>query len=211
MAKQTIVKIDKESNKGISFTVTEVNDYTLEPEFQAVVEYKDKFSDNTEVDTYLLTKDNKLYVNGELKSQPTERQLATLGDDGGYPETCHYYSSDYSEYYFACYNDVAFDDTYTSDWIEPAGSHISSYVYTSNLLFNSAKSSVDSFEEDREDYTLAVNAFCVALGTFIISWGTIVGAVGSGGAAAVAAATAIDKFADCEDDVADAYGYISNF
>jgi hypothetical protein len=55
------------------------------------------------------------------------------------------------------------------------------------------------------------NAKMLSLGIFAVTWETVLGAIAFGGSAAISAAQVISNFSDANDDIADAYGYVSHF
>lgn len=100
---------------GVEFTVTVKSDYSLNEEFSGIEEYRDVFSDGTDVNTYLVTKDNELYANGELLEIPS---FSLMSDTGGIPEISHYYSnSNLTSYTFRSYSDIYVDWTLDLNWI----------------------------------------------------------------------------------------------
>lgn len=193
-----------QKKEGLEFTVTEESDYTLNSEFASIEEYNNKFADGVDVDTYLITEDQELYANGEKKE--ISSGMSTM-DSGGIPEISHYFDDGkYKNYTFKSYSDIKLQ--WTMD-IKPDGSHIHKIFGSSNPFFYLAKSEVDSFENNYNDYNFNVKATMVALGVTAISWASLVGLIGSGSAAAMSAAEAVDAYNDAQDDVRSAYNYIS--
>lgn len=215
---ELIGSVKKESeititNKGYetSFSVTDHNDYKLENKFSDIPEYQKRFADGTETNTYVI-KDNKVYKDGEVLIDPSSNPISIMNDTGGIPFISHYYStSNLKSYTFKTYSDVKFNTFDTEYFMSPAGDNITKTTTPSNSLFYAAKGAVDSFENDNDDYVVAIGSFLTAAGTLGLTWETIIGAITAGGAAATAAILVVDKFGDCKEDVSDAYMYVSNF
>lgn len=202
VTKNTTIEYNK-TKEGLEFTVTTDSDYTLNSEFASIEEYSNKFSDGVDVDKYLITGDNKIYADGEL----IKPSSFSIMDSGGVPEISHYYDDgSYNRYYFNSYSDIRIQ--WTMD-IKPSGSHISKSALRTNPMFYSAKSAVDSFEDNYDDYNFNVKATMIALGLTAISWETLVGAIAAGAAAGQTAAAAVDSYNDAKEDVNDAYSYIN--
>ncbi|MGE7828981.1 hypothetical protein [Paenibacillus sp. NPDC093718] len=197
------------TDEGVEFTVTKESDYTLNSEFASLEEYNNKFVDGVDINTYLITKDQELYANGEH----LEISSVSTMDSGGIPTISHYYDDGrYKNYTFGSYSDIRLQ--WTMD-IKPDGSNtsgtIDSSITSNTAKFLLAKSAVDSFENNYNDYNLAVKATMVALGVTAISWASLVGLIGSGTAAGFAAAEAVDSYNDAKSDVGNAYNYINMF
>ncbi|WP_152669094.1 hypothetical protein [Paenibacillus sp. DMB20] len=136
------------------FTVTNYNDYELESEFAGIKEYREKFADSTETDSYTI-RDNKVYKdNGELLNDNSD--FSVLNDSGGFPTMSHYYSTrDLKTYTFGTYSDVKFN--LGALYMGPAGSHTSGTVSRNHSFFYSAKTAVDSFEDSVDDYVTNID------------------------------------------------------
>ncbi|MBH5320397.1 hypothetical protein I6N90_21625 [Paenibacillus sp. GSMTC-2017] len=192
-----------------SFTVTENNDYKLSPEYAQIKEYQERFSDGKETHIYNIV-GNEIYADGKLLNGGSDRgnRVSLLSDTGGVPAISHYYSNkNLTSYTFGTYNDIEFQ---SRNYMGPAGKNVGKSILRTSSYFQDAKAAVDSFEGNYASYHEAMVALYAALGTLILTWQTVVGAVVGGGAAAVAATAAINRFNDCDSDVADAYMYVSN-
>jgi len=218
----TDIKIVTEG-KDTTFTYTEHNNYDLQPEYAAIPEYQETFADGTKTDTYTI-EDTKVFKDGELviDTAVADAPIAPVSDNstitpfavdtGGIPAMSHYYStSDLKNYSFGTYSDVKFDAFKPNYYMGPAGSNVQKSIPRTHSLFNSAKSSIDSFKSNQDDYVYAIGSFLIASGTLGLTWATIVGAIASGGAAAAAAGVVIAKFNSCKTDIGKAYNYVSNF
>lgn len=215
----TDIKIVTEG-KDTTFTYTEHKDYDLQPEYAAIPEYQETFADGTTTDTYTI-EDMKVFKDGELVIDTAVADAPVsvdstitpfAADTGGIPAMSHYYStSDLKTYSFGTYSDVKFNALKYNYYMSPAGSNVQKSIPRTHSLFNSAKSSIDSFKNNQDDYVYAIGGFLVASGALVLTWATIVGAVTAGGSAAAAATIVIAKFNSCKTDIGKAYNYVSNF
>ncbi|MBB3113451.1 hypothetical protein FHS18_005563 [Paenibacillus phyllosphaerae] len=210
----TTITLSKEGQDTL-FTVTKTNDYTLEPKYSSIKEYQAEFADGTETRNYRLTKNKEIYVDGELletgedNSNALSSGITALNATGGVAAYSHYYStSDYKKFTFATYSDVDF--AADSDNLKASGSHVSKTVAPTVTFFDSARSNIDMFSNDYTAYQAALASLAVALGTTIVTWGTVVGALAGGAASAAAAGVAIDQFNSMETHIGQAYGYVNN-
>lgn len=200
----------KNLEEGLQFTVTKDSDYTLNPEFANIKEYNDTFSDGITSNTYLITKDQKIYTEGKLLIDPSSPpSMSLFSDTGGIPAITHYYSdSSMRRYTFHSYSDI--EVAWTMD-IKPTGSHINGIVSDTSRMFNRAKSAVDSFAVNYNQYNRNVKAVMVFTGTAALTWWLLIGLVGSGAGIAYEAGQAVDAYNAAKSDVNKAYNYINQF
>ncbi|MNO34528.1 hypothetical protein D3C76_245650 [compost metagenome] len=193
----------------ITIKVTKNSDYELERKYANIEEYQERFIDGSKTETFII-KDDQLYHDGKILNS-SDLSLRSTTDTGGIPAISHYNSTkDLKVYNFSTYDDVKFN-AFNAVLMSPAGNNITRTTSPSHAFFNSAKSAVDNFYNDNQDYVFAISGFLVASGTALATWETIIGAIAGGGAAALAAIQVVTKFNDCKDDVSDAYLYISQF
>ncbi|WP_046232571.1 hypothetical protein [Paenibacillus algorifonticola] len=209
----TTITLSKEGQDTL-FTVTKTNDYTLQPKYSSIKEYQTEFADGTETKNYRLTKNKEIYVDGELletgeaNSNAISGGITALNATGGVAAYSHYYSSDYKKFTFATYSDVDF--AADPDNLKASGSHVTKTVAPTVTFFEAARSNIDMFSNDYTAYKAALASLAVALGTTIVTWSTVVGAIAGGAATAAAAGVAIDQFNSMENHIGQAYGYVNN-
>lgn len=210
----TTTEIVSKKKSEIVYMITETRDYELDNKYASIPEYASKFSDKTTVDTYRFLNDGSIYLNGNPFELDLNANVSNLiqpmSDTGGYSQFCHYYdASDYTNYYFACYDDMSF--TGVGDFqAVPTGNHVSKNTTVSNTYFMPAKVTVDSFKDNMSDFVLNYASLILTLGVAAVTWETILGVIASGTAAAILAVNVVNNWNDAEHDLEDAYGYISN-
>lgn len=207
LVKTTTIEQEK-TGKEINYVYTEVSDYELEPSFQAIPEYAAEFADNTEVNTYSVNSKNEFLANGKkVIVEEEESGFTTLSDTGGVPAFSHYYSTaDLTNYYFATYSDIKWTVT---QYARADGSHVAKYIKRTNSFFADAKSSVDSFANDYNDYQWAMTDFLVESALAAATLETVIGAIAFGGLAGYSALKAYNAWQDAEESIGKAYTYVN--
>lgn len=202
----------QKNNNGLQYTITKANEYKLNEKYAAIPEYKEKYVNTTDIDTYTVTKSKEILRNGlkvdDESSSKFDMQISPMAnDEGGVPRICHYYdANDYTNYFFGCYNDMSYTGNQNAD---PAGSNIQKTTTSSAPAFIASRTGVDYWHNDYADwqddfYNLSVTAMVSAL-----SWGTLVGFLGTAGPLGILATICIDSWYEAEDSLSDAYGHIS--
>lgn len=201
----TTNSISFSSIKGIETKVIIHRDYTIFPDYQE--EYAELFKDRTDQSVVLISNNNDIYVDGEMKNYKEMGKTITedglfapaVADTGGLPAICHYYSTtDRTSYAFRCYESMNYN------WVgegnghgEPEGGHVSKIGITpSNTWFASARNDVNLFENAYSDYRTLYAATLAeaAIYATLLTWLGPVGIVSAGLVTSASAGAVIALF-----------------
>lgn len=201
----------RQVSNGVEASVTENNDYQLQPKFASIPEYQETFSDVSKTKTFFITNDNKVYVNGKLFAGISDVfRLSSSGrvkrDSGGIPRFCHYYDDGrYRDYTFNSYSDIVVG---LFDAPRPSGARISKIINHTNSFFNRAKSAVDSFQSN----IYAANTAELTLGATLLAAGitapTVVGLLTFGRSVTAETFILLNYYDNAKSDIRRAYRYI---
>ncbi len=213
---KTLTTTFEQVESGVELTIVEERVYNLTQKFAEIPEYKTKFANYIEHKTVLVTKTNEIYENGKLMnsgvSEAKKVNDFSILSSGGIARICHYYdANDNFNYHFASYSDMdmVVDQFGMTAHGSPTGNNLQKDVTIYNSYFNLAKSSVDSFEDNYDDFQFQYSALVLGIGFAIIGTSGLAAVIGAGGPFAVAAYAVLDAWNDARDDLHDAYNYIS--
>ncbi|QGG54260.1 hypothetical protein [Paenibacillus sp. B01] len=217
--KKVVTITRNDDNGNVKYTMVEEIDYTLAPEYQGIPAYERDFKDRTDINTYEITASNQFIVNNQevsLESSKVTSQVqasarvalaAAAADKGGIPTHSHYYSTaDLQTYTFATYSNLDWSGT---AYAAPAGSHAKKTVKRTNMYYQDAKSSIDMFTNDYNDFVFDYGSFLVLSGLSAATLETLVGWIPFAGGAGFQALQAYNSYQDAKSNIGKAYLYVN--